>query len=58
MAKSISCSDTGKDCNWSATADTVDELLKQVTEHVLVHHKEIEINDDSISEIKALMKEV
>ena len=58
MAKSISCSDAGKDCGWSATADTVDELLKQVTEHVLDHHKEIEINDDSVAEIKALIREI
>jgi len=58
MAKSISCSDAGKDCGWSATAETVEELLKQVTEHVLSHHKEIELNDDSISEIKTLIREV
>jgi len=43
---------------WSATADTVDDLLKQVTEHVLDHHKEIEINDDSVDEIKTVIREV
>jgi len=58
MTKSISCSDAGKDCGWSATAETVEDLLKQVTEHVLDHHKEIEINDDIITEIKALIREV
>ena len=40
MAKSISCSDAGKDCNWSATADTVDELLVQY------HDCEIRTLDD------------
>jgi predicted small metal-binding protein len=58
MIKSISCSDAGKDCNWSATAETEEELLKIVTEHVLDHHKEIEINDDSVAEIKVLIREV
>jgi predicted small metal-binding protein len=58
MTKSISCSDAGKDCSWSATAETMEGLLKQVTEHVLDHHKEIEINDDSVDEIKALIREV
>ncbi len=58
MAKSISCSDAGKDCSWSATAETEDELLHKVTEHVLEHHKEIELNEQSISGIKSLIKEV
>jgi len=58
MAKSISCSDAGKDCSWSATAESEEELLSKVTEHVIEHHKEIELNDESISSIKSLIKEV
>ncbi|MBT8242497.1 MAG: DUF1059 domain-containing protein [Nitrosopumilus sp.] len=58
MAKSISCSDAGKDCSWSATAESEEELMGKVTEHVLEHHKEIELNDESISGIKSLIKEV
>lgn len=58
MAKSISCSDAGKDCSWSVTAETEEELLRKVTEHVLEHHKEIELNEQSISGIKSLIKEV
>ncbi len=58
MAKSISCSDAGKDCGWSATAESEEELMKQVTEHVIEHHKEIELNNESISGIKSLIKEV
>ena len=41
MAKSISCKDAGKDCNWSASAESVEELMSQVTKHVLAEHKEI-----------------
>ncbi len=57
MAKSISCSDAGKDCGWSATADTEEVLMSQVKEHVLAEHKEIELNEKSITSIKSLIKE-
>jgi len=57
MTKSISCLDAGKDCGWSASADTEEELMTKVTEHVLAEHKEIELNAESISSIKSLIKE-
>ena len=46
MTKSISCADAGKDCTWSATAKTVDELMAQVIIHVKSEHKEIELNTE------------
>ena len=57
MVKSISCKDAGKDCNWSASAESVEELMSQVTEHVLSEHKEIELNSENITSIKSLIKE-
>ena len=57
MVKSISCKDAGKDCNWSASAESVEELMFQVTEHVLAEHKEIELNSENITSIKSLIKE-
>ena len=57
MVKSISCKDAGKDCNWSASAESVEELMSQVTEHVLAEHKEIELNSENIISIKSLIKE-
>ena len=57
MAKSISCKDAGKDCNWSASAESVEELMSQVTKHVLVEHKEIELNSKNITSIKSLIRE-
>jgi len=57
MAKSINCKDAGKDCNWSASAKSVEELMSQVTEHVLAEHKEIELNSENIASIKSLIKE-
>ncbi len=57
MGKTISCSDAGKDCSWSASAESEEELMSLVTEHVLAEHKEIELNSDNISNIKSLIKE-
>ena len=57
MTKSISCKDAGKNCSWSASAESVEELMSQVTEHVLAEHKEIELNSENIASIKSLIKE-
>ena len=58
MTKSISCSDAGKDCGWSATAESEEALMSKVKEHVRADHKEIELNEESISGIRSLIKEV
>ncbi len=58
MTKSISCSDAGKDCSWSTTAQTEEELMEKVTQHVIEKHKEIELNSETIFSIKSLIKEV
>jgi|TARA_B100000809_G_C15096686_1_gene515283 predicted small metal-binding protein len=57
MSKTISSKDAGKDCDWTATAGTEEELMSLVTEHVLAEHKEIELNHESILNIKSLIKE-
>ena len=50
MTKTISCSDAGKDCGWSASAESEEELMTKVTE-------QIELNAENISSIKSLIKE-
>ena len=56
MTKSISCKDAGKNCSWSASTESVEELMSLVTEHVLAEHKEIELNPENIANIKSLIK--
>lgn len=58
MTKSISCSDAGKDCGWSATAGTEEELMGKIAIHVKTEHKDIELTTENISKIKSLMKEI
>jgi len=57
MAKSIRCSDAGKNCGWSATAESEHELMEQVILHVKEEHQEIELNDKTISQIKSLIRD-
>ncbi len=58
MTKSISCKDAGADCGWSATAETEEELMSKVQEHVKADHKELEINDELVAKVKSLIKEI
>ena len=58
MTKSISCSDAGKDCEWSASSFTEEELMEKVTQHVIEEHKQIELNSESISSIKSIIKDI
>jgi len=37
MVKSIKCSDVGVDCDWSASAETEEELMKKIQEHAKEH---------------------
>ena len=57
MTKSISCVDAGKDCGWSASAETEEELMKKVAEHVKAEHKDLELTPETVKTIKSLIKE-
>jgi len=58
MTKSLSCADAGKDCSWSATAQTEEELLAKATEHVKESHKDMNVTPELAEKIKSLMKNV
>ncbi len=58
MMKTISCKDAGKDCTWSASTETEEELMSLVTKHVLAEHKEIELTPENILNIKSLIQEI
>ncbi len=58
MTKSISCADAGKDCGWSATAETEEELMNKVAEHAKIDHKDMEITPEVVAKIKSIIKEI
>ena len=39
MAKSISCKDVGMNCDFTATAETIEELLKAAAAHAKEAHR-------------------
>ena len=58
MAKSISCADAGSECTWSTTADTEEELMDKVAQHVKAEHPDLEITPEQVEKIKSIIKEV
>lgn len=58
MTKSLSCTDAGVDCGWSATAETEEELMAKATEHVKESHKDMQVNPELAEKIKSLIKDV
>jgi len=58
MTKSISCSDAGSDCGWSATAETEERLMGKVAYHVKEEHKDLEITTELLAKIKSIIKEI
>jgi predicted small metal-binding protein len=50
MTKSFKCTDVGTPCDWSATAQNEDELMKKISEHAEHHHGKTDIPVDKVKE--------
>jgi len=57
MAKSIKCSDVGVGCDWSASAENEEELIKKIAEHAK-EHDYTEVPPELLAKVKANIKEV
>lgn len=57
MPKLFRCNDLGVQCNWESTAETEEELLKLVIEHVSTEHKTCEINKAMQNKILGAMRD-
>ena len=58
MAKQIGCKDVGVDCEWSATAGTVDELMEKIRVHAKEGHGFDPIPEERVTKILANIKDV
>ncbi|MGI0082027.1 MAG: DUF1059 domain-containing protein [Nitrosopumilaceae archaeon] len=56
MTKSIKCSDVGVDCDWGASAQTEEELMKKILEHAK-EHGFTEIPKELLPKVKAAIKD-
>jgi predicted small metal-binding protein len=58
MTKSISCADAGANCSWSTTAETEEDVMSKVAQHVKEGHPELEVTPELVAKIKSLIKEI
>ena len=57
MAKSICCRDVGVDCDFSATAETMEDLLQKCAEHASSAHGINEITPELLAAVHGAIKE-
>jgi predicted small metal-binding protein len=54
--KSITCSDVGPDCAFTATAETEEELLQQVAAHAS-EHGITEVTPELLEKVKSVIRD-
>ena len=58
MTKSLSCRDVGVDCDFKATGDTVEEVLKACAEHAMKAHGMTSIPPEMVAKCQAAIRDV
>ena len=56
MTKSIKCSDVGVDCDWTASAETQEELMEKIKVHAKEHGFD-EIPPELADKVQAAIKD-
>jgi len=56
MAKQITCGDVVPGCGWKASAQTEDELLKQVAAHASEAHGVEEVTPELAAQVRAAIQ--
>lgn len=57
MAKILSCREMGKECDFVARGNTVDEVLEKAAEHGRKVHGITELPPDMIAKARSLVRE-
>jgi predicted small metal-binding protein len=57
MAKTISCRDVGVDCDFQATGETVDDVLRQCADHAKSAHGIEEIPPELAAKVQSAIRE-
>ena len=56
MTRPITCKEAEKDCTWSINEESMEKVWLKLKEHILLQHKEIELNPENIAIIKSQIK--
>ena len=55
MIRTITCKEAEKDCTWSFNEESMEKVWLKLKEHILLQHKEIELNPENIEIIKSII---
>ena len=55
MTRPITCKESEKDCTWSFNGKNMEKVWLKLKEHILLYHKEIELNSENIEIIKLII---
>ena len=55
MTRPITCKESEKNCTWSINEESMEKVWLQLKEHILLQHKEIELNPENIEIIKSII---
>ena len=58
MAYELNCADTGATCSFSVKAETEDEVMQHVANHASIAHPDLDLNDETVAQIKGLVRSV
>lgn len=56
--KELNCRDLGEDCDWKATADSEDEVLRQAAQHGQQEHGTKDFSEDIRAGLRAKIRDV
>ncbi|MGP8009288.1 MAG: DUF1059 domain-containing protein [Acidimicrobiales bacterium] len=56
MATSITCADTGADCPFTVTTANEGELMQHLQVHAAAAHPDMEMNEETMAQVKGLIK--
>jgi predicted small metal-binding protein len=57
MAKSVSCRDVGVDCDFKATGETVEDVMKKCAEHAKTAHGMNEITPELAKKVQSAIRD-
>lgn len=58
MPFELNCADTGAACSFSVRAETEDEVMQHVANHAAIAHPDLELNAETVEQVKSLVRPV
>lgn len=56
MSYTLNCADTGNDCAFHLTTSSEEEMMQHVQMHAATAHPEMELNPETVAQVKSLIR--